>query len=489
MEFIDNKIVDKLLIPNENYFISSWSYNGEFNCQESFENLTGYSKEEISNFPYKHHSLTENNEDEQIYKSVIQLNFDEEVKQITKVFKIISKNEKPIWLKEFISVDETNLNNGFFSLLVDITDLKQNEVEFHNIIQAKTEQNNSKDKLIAIISHDLRAPFTSLLGFSEILLNEPNLSEVEKKEYLEYIYDASKIQLQMVNHLLDWTRLQTGAMKFEPQRIEIRDAVENCISVLTGVAIRKNIEIKVDGGKGIFVNADEKLISQAITNLLSNAVKFTPNGKKIKVNIGFYKNDMVEVTIKDEGIGISESNQPKLFKVETKFSQTGTAGEKGSGLGLALVKEIIEKHSGKIWFYSELQKGSEFHFTIPKAEDTILIIEEHEDLRNEYQKVFIEKYPTFKIAFTKTGFEALNFILEKTPSAIISYHKMPLMNGVQLVSSLRKKDIHNKVSVIILIDKLDDEDKIEYKKFKVENFMDFNKTPQEIAELLAGIIS
>ncbi len=449
MEFIDNKIVDKLLIPNENYFIASWSYNGEFNCQESFENLTGYSKEEISNFPYKHHSLTENNEDEQIYKSVIQLNFDEEVKQITKVFKIISKNEKPIWLKEFISVDETNLNNGFFSLLVDITDLKQNEVEFHNIIQAKTEQNNSKDKLIAIISHDLRAPFTSLLGFSEILLNEPNLSEVEKKEYLEYIYDASKIQLQMVNHLLDWTRLQTGAMKFEPQRIEIRDAVENCISVLTGVAIRKNIEIKVDGGKGIFVNADEKLISQAITNLLSNAVKFTPNGKKIKVNIGFYKNDMVEVTIKDEGIGISESNQPKLFKVETKFSQTGTAGEKGSGLGLALVKEIIEKHSGKIWFYSELQKGSEFHFTIPKAEDTILIIEEHEDLRNEYQKVFIEKYPTFKIAFTKTGFEALNFILEKTPSAIISYHKMPLMNGVQLVSSLRKKDIHNKVSVII----------------------------------------
>ncbi|MCB9249612.1 MAG: HAMP domain-containing histidine kinase [Ignavibacteriales bacterium] len=137
----------------------------------------------------------------------------------------------------------------------------------------------------------------------------------------------------MVNHLLDWTRFQTGTMRFEPQRIEIRDVIQNCISVLTGAAMRKNIEIKVDGGKGIFVNVDEKLISQAVTNLLSNAVKFTPSGKNIKVIISNYKNDMVEVTVKDEGLGISESNQSKLFKVETKFSQTGTAGEKGTGLG------------------------------------------------------------------------------------------------------------------------------------------------------------
>lgn len=157
MEFIDNKIIDKLLIPNENYFIASWSYNGDFTCQESFENLTGFTKEEISSFPYKHHSLTENGEDEQIYNSVIQLNFDEKISQITKIFKIISKAEKPIWLKEFISIDESNINNGFFSLLVDITDLKQREVEFHKIIETKTEQNNSKDKLISIISQDRKS--------------------------------------------------------------------------------------------------------------------------------------------------------------------------------------------------------------------------------------------------------------------------------------------------------------------------------------------
>ncbi|MBI1932237.1 MAG: hybrid sensor histidine kinase/response regulator [Ignavibacteriales bacterium] len=416
------------------------------------------------------------------------MQYDDSVNQIVKTFKVISKEEKPIWFKEFISLDKVN-NNSFFSLLVDITDIKQKEIEFNNIIEAKTVQNNSKDKLISIISHDLRAPFTSLLGFSEILLNEPNLGEEEKREYLNYIYDASQIQLQMVNHLLDWTRLQTGAMKFEPQRIEIRDIIENCISVLTGVAIRKNIEIKVEGGKGVFVNADEKLITQAITNLLSNAVKFTPGGKKIKVDIGLFKENMIEVIVKDEGVGISESNQMKLFKVESKFSQIGTAGEKGSGLGLALVKEIVDKHSGKIWFYSELQKGSEFHFTIPRADDTILIVEEHEDLRKEYEKIFKIKFPNFNITYCKTGFEAMNFILERIPSVIISYHKMPLMNGLQLASSLRKKDIHNKVQVIILADKLNDDDIVEYKKIKVDNFINFNKSPKEIAELVSGIIS
>lgn len=476
------------MFPNGNYFFVSWSYGGGFNCPPSFENLTGYSKDEISLLPYKHHSLTENGEEESIYNSVIQLQYDESVNQIVKTFKVISKEEKPIWFKEFISFDKVN-NNSFLSLLVDITDLKQKEIEYNNVIELKTAQNVSKDKLIAIISHDLRAPFTSLLGFTEILLHEPNLGEEEKREYLNYIYDASKIQLQMVNDLLDWTRLQTGAMKFEPQRIEIKDVVENCISVLTGVAIRKNIEIKAEGGKGVFVNADERLITQAVTNLLSNAVKFTPSGKKVKVEIGLFKENMIEVIVKDEGVGISESNQMKLFKVESKFSQMGTAGEKGSGLGLALVKEIIEKHNGKIWFYSELQKGSEFHFTIPKADETILIVEESEDLRIEYEKIFKNKLPNFNTKYCKTGFEAMNIILEKIPSVIISYHKMPLMNGLQLASSLRKKDIHNKVQVIILADKLEDEDMVEYKKIKVENFINFNKSSKEIAELVSDIIS
>ena len=169
------------------------------------------------------------------------------------------------------------------------------------------------------------------------------------------------------------------------------------VSVLTGSVIRKDIEIKVKGKHGIFVTADERLISQAITNLLSNAVKFTPSGKRITVTIDLFKEDMVEVVVADEGVGIDEKYQDKLFRIDAKFSKTGTAGEKGSGFGLPLVKEIIEKHSGDIWFYSELNKGSEFHFTLPKSEDTILILEEHEELQENYTSLVDKKFKNYQI--------------------------------------------------------------------------------------------
>jgi len=292
----------------------------------------------------------------------------------------------------------------------------------------------------------------------------------------------------MVNHLLDWTRLQTGTMKFDPQRLDIKDVIDNSVSVLTGSVIRKDLEIKVKGKHGLFVNADERLISQAITNLLSNAVKFTPSGKTITVTIGLFKDDMVEVVIADEGVGIDEQHQDKLFRIDSKFSKTGTAGEKGSGFGLPLVKEIIEKHYGNIWFYSELNKGSEFHFTLPKSEDTILILEEHEDLRESYTSLVGEKFSDYQIIFCQNGFEALNLILEKTPSILITYHKMPLMNGLQLVSSLRKKDVHNKVSVIVLGDEIHEKDKKEYTNLKVNTYLPINSPDEQLSTVLEEII-
>ncbi len=485
MDLKEIKVYENMMVPNENYFFISWDYYDFFNCSNSFEEITGYSSKEISQMEFKHHSLIEGVDSGKTYNSILEFFSQNEIKQLVKVYKILSKTEKPIWFKEFISVNQKNDKKQYSSLLVDISDIKQKEEELNSIALAKTELNNSKDKLISIISHDLRAPFTSLLGFSEILINERELPEKERVEYLEYIHEASKIQLQMVNHLLDWTKLQTGTMSFEPRRIEIRDIIDNCISVLTGVAMRKNIEIKVFGGKGVFVNVDEKLMNQVITNLLSNAVKFTPSDKTIKVTVDYYKKDMVEVIVKDEGIGISESNQMKLFRVDTKFSLIGTAGEKGSGLGLSLVKEIVEKHSGKIWLYSEINKGSEFHFVIPKAEDIILIVEEYEEIQKEYLNSFRTKFSNYEITFLKTGFEAMNYITDKTPSIVILYHDMPLMSGVQLISSLRKKDSHNKVSVVVLVDKLNEDEKKQYKKLKVENFVDFNSTPQEIAEKIS----
>ncbi len=485
---IEHGMLNSLMLNQKNYFVLNWDDKDGFICSESFEELIGFSSDEISKFPYKHHSLVVDDQGEGIYNSLKKLgsNGQSLEKQIDIQFN--TKDGRSIWFREYINLLSSDDGNKFIGTLFNISDFKSHELDLNELVNSKTKLNNSKDKLISIISHDLRAPFSSLLGFSEILLNEPNLPEDERIEFLQYIYDASEIQLQMVNHLLDWTRLQTGTMKFDPQRLDIRDIVDNCVSVLTGSIIRKDIKIKVNGDNGVFVSADERLISQVVTNLLSNAVKFTQSGRKITVTIDLFKKNMVEVVVADEGVGIEEKYQNKLFKIDAKFSKTGTAGEKGSGFGLSLVKEIVEKHSGNIWFYSEFNKGSEFHFTLPKSEDTILIVEEHEELHKNYEQVFNEKYDNYNLKFCKNGFEVLNHILEKTPSALITYHSMPLMNGIQIISSLRKRDIHNKVSVVVLVDDLSEKEKAEYLDLNVNTFLEVNSSPIELVNSLKNLI-
>ena len=477
----------EFLDSNNNCFTIEWN-NAECFCSRSFEDFIGYTSKELSKLPFGHHSLVSENQGEEIRKSLIESKSIEHSEQKKIDFELVSKDGKSIWIREFITFPQLENRNNFISILFDISDFKNYELELNEIINVKTKLNNSKDKLLSIISHDLRAPFSSLLGFAEILINEPNLPEEERNEFLQYIFEASQIQLQMVNHLLDWTRLQSGAMKFDPQRLEIKDVVDNCVSVLTGSVIRKNIQIKVIGENGIFVTADERLISQAITNLLSNAVKFTPSGKKITITIENFKESMIELVIADEGVGIEEKYHNKLFRIDAKFTKIGTAGEKGSGFGLPLVKEIIEKHNGDIWFYSEYNKGSEFHFTLPKSDDTILILEEHEDLQKVYLNLVEENYKNYKINFCKNGFELLNSILQKTPSLLITYHKMPLMSGLQVVSSLRKKDIHSKVNVIILGDDISENEKQEYKNFNVKTFLKLSSTPDQLDTVFKKIL-
>lgn len=494
---IENKILDELLNSNS-YFHFSWSGDDDYYCSNSFLEKTNLTLDEISELPFKHFSLIENNSEdnyqtetievngEEFYKLLNQYLYDGNDKKVEFIYKLKTNNEEDFWIKEIASV-KTNEDGSrkVSSLAFDITDVKQKEVELNKIVTEKVRLNKAKDKLISIISHDLRSPFTSLLGFTEILLNEPDLPVEERIEFIEYIHDASKIQLEMVNHLLDWTNLQNGTMKFNPQRLDITNIATSCISVLTGVSIRKNIDVKFEGEENQFVIADERLITQVITNLLSNALKFTPAGKKITVSVGTFKGGVAEIVVKDEGIGISENDQAKMFNIDTKFSKTGTAGEKGSGLGLTLVKEIVEKHDGKVWFYSKPNEGSEFHFTLPKAEETILIVEENIEKQDSLSEALKEKLPNFNVVFTDNGLDALSILLEKTPSIVIANHNMSLMNGVQLVSSLRKNDTHKNVPVVIITDELTDEIQLEYKSF---GRIYYAKTSSTITELTNKLV-
>ena len=274
-------------------------------------------------------------------------------------FRIINKYGNIVWVRNKI-----NLIRGadrkiqrIYGLVSDITLRKRAEDELKVSTENLVKLNETKDKFISIISHDLRTPFTSILGFTDLLLNDEGLSEKEKKQYISFIRESSKSMLGLVNSLLDWTRLQTGRIRFEPNRMDASALIVTCINSLGGAAFQKNIRLISALRPDTFIFADQSLITQIFNNLISNAIKFTPRGGEVEISTRPSKElRFIEFVVKDTGTGISSENLNKLFRVDTKFTSEGTAGEKGSGLGLSLVKEIVEKHGGKIWVNSTVGK-------------------------------------------------------------------------------------------------------------------------------------
>jgi signal transduction histidine kinase len=431
---------------------------------ENIYKITGYKGDEIKKFPGRGLALISEEDFQKIKKAFVDFAGDPSSNFLKLVYKIIRKDKKTVWLHESIVVERNKEGKAeeYFGLVTDITGFKEETLLTSNLLENYKELNSSKDRFISMLSHDLRAPFTSILGFSEILINEPNLSYDERLEYLNYINDSSQNQLQLVNYLLDWSRLQTGRIRIEPQRLHAQVIVFNCISSLTGNAIRKNLEIKVFIKDSLYIQADERLLTQVITNIISNAIKFSTEGKTIEVSAVTFNDKFVEFIVRDEGIGISEINKNKLFKIEKMFSTEGTKGEKGTGLGLSLVKEIIEKHNGNIWFYSEVSKGSEFHFTIPSSPNTILLVDNNNDERELYESLLMENFPSFQVISVKNGFEALSHFLSQLPSLIITDYDLPLMNGTQFIQSIRREDKGSRIPIIALVPELSEEVRREY---------------------------
>ncbi len=372
------------------------------------------------------------------------------------VYRYVRKDGKIIWLKEQLKMEINGNQKILKGLVIDVTDFKKSESDYGEIINNLSSEITARDNFLSILSHDLRAPFSSILGFTEILLSEAALTDAERNEYLNYINDSSTNQLQLVNYLLDWSNLQTGRMHMEPHRVQAQALVFNCISALTGVAMRKNIDIKVNVPDSIFIEADERLMLQVITNLVSNAIKFSEDGKTIKISADRFNNELVEFVISDEGVGIPDNYHQRIFKFEKMFSTRGTRGEKGTGLGLSLVKEIIERHKGQIWFYSKEKVGSEFHFTVPSSENTILLVEHNQNDFKLLEKIVRENFPEFKFVGTDNGFEAINVVLKQHPSLIISSHDLPLMNGIQFVKSILRGDKKYYAPIIVILDSSDE---------------------------------
>lgn len=234
------------------------------------------------------------------------------------------------------------------------------------------ELNATKDKFFSIISHDLKNPFASVLSISE-LMNE-NFETADKDEIkygVKKIHQTNKHIYQLLENLLTWSKSQRGKLALETARFNLTKVVETNVNVLRLDAERKDINIQCNIPDEVFAFADREMISTVFRNLLNNAIKFTYPGKSVQVSIAV-KEDYIELSISDEGTGISEENLAKLFSIEDKFKSDGTSGEKGTGLGLIICKEFIEKNNGHLYVDSQPGKGSTFSFTVPLASQAVI---------------------------------------------------------------------------------------------------------------------
>lgn len=248
---------------------------------------------------------------------------------------------------------------------IDITERRRSEILIQRQNQELKGLNAARDKLFSLIAHDLRSPFNSILGYSELVLeNAKSNSDDETAAYTEIIKSAAISTLNLLDNLLNWAKSQTGQIKFKPENFNLSDVLLEIIDIFNPTAKIKNISLNLSESDNIEVYADLNMLRTILRNLIHNAIKFTRLNGKIIIFANI-QDDNILVTVSDNGVGMDKKTLDKLFKPDKSIATQGTAKEKGSGLGLLVCKEFIEKHSGKIWVESEISKGSDFKFTIP----------------------------------------------------------------------------------------------------------------------------
>lgn len=227
------------------------------------------------------------------------------------------------------------------------------------------EANATKDKFFSIIAHDLKSPFSGLIPMTEILIEMLDDVDPELKSIAKNLYKATVNTQKLLETLLDWARLQRQQIEFNPEIIDLAEIINLNIELFRENANQKEIELYTNAAPDTRVFGDEKMLTTVIRNLMNNAVKFTRAGGQIGITVENFDNDQLLVVVRDTGVGMNEMVIEKLFRIDESYKTTGTAGERGTGLGLIMCKEFVEKNGGAIWVESRVGEGSEFKFTLP----------------------------------------------------------------------------------------------------------------------------
>ncbi|MCK9281211.1 MAG: ATP-binding protein, partial [Melioribacteraceae bacterium] len=261
--------------------------------------------------------------------------------------------------------DKNNSIVGIILHFRDVTSRVNTQEALLKREEELSELNATKDKLFSIIAHDLKNPFMAIIGFTEILETEINeLSEAEKNEILKHLREATSQTYKMLDNLLRWSQIQTGRIIFEPENVLLNNIIDEVLNNLNYQAKIKNISLITDFDSVYYLNADKTLLNIVFTNLISNSIKFTVSGGSVKISASL-ENEYIHIFLEDSGIGMNEQEVEKVFELNKSYTKHGTSGEKGTGLGLLVVKEFIAMHKGKLSAQSTLGVGTKFTVSLP----------------------------------------------------------------------------------------------------------------------------
>ena len=263
-------------------------------------------------------------------------------------------------------LDSNSHPKGYIIIIRNITERKIAEAQLLQYTDELNESNRTKDKLFSIIAHDLKSPFNALLGTSNILIQEADKENVNIdriRKFLMIMNESASRTFSLLNNLLEWSRLQTDRIVVHPDRLNLSNLIIDNVQIGQTVAASKNIMVKYTSPGNYPLVSDKAIINTILRNLISNAIKYTPQNGLISVSVE-KKENMYQVSVRDSGVGLSTANLKKLFRLDTIQSTPGTANEKGTGLGLVLCKDFVNKIGGDIWVESTYGHGATFTFSV-----------------------------------------------------------------------------------------------------------------------------
>lgn len=357
--------------------------------------------------------------------------------------------------------------------------INKEAMELETARQNAEEATRLKDKFVSLVAHDLRSPFTSMLGLFQMMDENGGGVQLSEKQklILDRVVRSGEGLLKMIDELLNISRLQTGNILVRPRFIDASSTVTMVASALDHLAKSKKIEIVNEVPKGLRLYADLDLIQEVLMNLVSNAIKFTNPGGRIVISVPDGKS---AIAVRDTGVGMSDSFRSKIFKYEEKTTTAGTNGEKGSGFGLPLSAEIMLAHGGSLRAESKPGEGTVFYAELPDRKPLALVIDDMDINRMSFSRIL--ENARMEVICAENGKKALTIIAERRPDIIVTDIHMPKMNGFDFLSYIQRDPILKNTPVLAI--SADSDDEIRQKAFMV-GASDFILHPVNPEEFLA----